>query len=439
MSIGKRFRETYFSTKPLQESDYEYSRKMSIFEGCTARTIYNLTSGAFLAGYASFLGANDAFNGIIGAIPVLAGVISMLSPIYFEKRDKRKLQAVLLNFLHRFILGLMVFIPLIATGRTPRLFLLTGMYFVAYLAISFANPAASGLIIDLTQESTRGKYFGRRESYLLAAGTAVSLVLSRVLDGYKAGGNEYGGFVVVFTVILLFSLANYYFWSSIKEPPVRSKKTSYSLKQVVTIPLKNAGFKKIILFFVLYNIGLQVGGPFFSIYMVTNLKLDYTYIMVMGMISTLVNVILVRVWGKIADSRSWDFVLKCSILMLGITHFTWSFVTGSTGAVLIPLLHIAGGMSWAGIGISTFNIQFIFSPEEGRTVYIGFNAALGGVMGFLGTLAGSGILLLFGNAGVAILPHGVGGMQVLFALSGIILMLCAAFAHFFIRQSDATT
>jgi hypothetical protein len=96
-------------------------------------------------------------------------------------------------------------------------------------------------------------------------------------------------------------------------------------------------------------------------------------------------------------------------------------------------------MSWAGIGISTFNIQFIFSPEEGRTVYIGFNAALGGVMGFLGTLAGSGLLLLFGNAGVAILPHGVGGMQVLFALSGIILMLCAAFAHFFIRQSDATT
>lgn len=438
MFIGKLFRETYYSTKPLEERDYVHSRKMSIFEGCTARTIYNLTSGAFLAGYANFLGANDAFNGIIGAIPVLAGVISMFSPMYFEKRDKRKLQAVLLNFLHRFILGLMVFIPLIVLNQAPRLMLLAFMYFAAYLAISFANPAASGLIIDLTQENTRGKYFGRRESYLLAVGTVISLILSRVLDGYKADGNEYGGFVVVFVVILLLSLTNYYFWSNIKEPPVKSKKTTYSLKQVVTIPLKNSGFKKVIIFFVLYNIGLQVGGPFFSIYMVTNLKLDYTYIMLMSMISTLVNVILVRVWGKIADNRSWDFVLKCSILMLGITHFAWMFVTDTTSVVLIPLLHIAGGMSWAGIGISTFNIQFIFSPEEGRTVYIGFNAALGGVMGFLGTLAGSGMLLIFGASGLRIASLNAGGMQVLFAISGIILMLCAAFAHFFIKQSDAT-
>jgi MFS family permease len=434
MFIGKLFRDTYFNTKPLDERDYEKSRNMSIFEGCTARTIFNLTSGAFLAGYASFLGANDSFNGLIGAIPVLAGVVSLFSPMYFEKLEKRKLQIVLLNFLHRFMLGLMVFIPLIVFGKTPRLLLLSVMYLIAWLAVSFSNPAASGLVIDLTPENIRGRYFGRRESYLLAVGTIIALILGGVMDAFRSGGNEYGGFVTTFSVILLLSVANFIFWSSVKEPQVNSKRTAYRLKQVITIPLKNSAFKKIIMFFVIYNIGLQVGGPFFSVYMVTGLKLDYSYIMFMGMIGTIVNVILVRVWGKIADSRSWDFVLKYSILLLGITHFSWFFVTNSSGVILIPILHVISGAAWAGIGISTFNIQFIFSPEEGRTVYIGFNAALGGLMGFLGTLAGSVLLVVFGGMGLHVSSFKIGGMQMLFAISGIILILCAAYAHFVITR-----
>lgn len=434
MKIGATLKDVFYSTKPLTEQDFEYSRKMSIFEGCTARAIFNLTSGAFLAGYASFLGADDAFNGIIGAIPVLAGVMSIFSPIYFEKRDKRKLLVVLLNFLHRIILGLMVFIPLIAFGKTSRLVMLAAFYLLAYMAVSFNNPAASSFLIDLTPENIRGRYFSKRESVLLGVGTIITLILGRVMDTFKADGNEYGGFVVVFSVILLLSFANAFFWSSLKEPISNRKKTNFSLKQIISIPLKNIGFRKIIFFFILWNIGLQIGGPFFSVYMVTGLKLDYTYIMIMGMIATAVNVILVRVWGRIADSRSWKFVLVNSVLLLGIVHFIWITVNPFTAFILVPIVHIISGAAWAGIGISTFNIQFIYSPEEGRTVYIGFNAALGGMMGFLGTIAGSVLLIVFEGMGLHISSFKIGGMQMLFSISGILLIVCAAYAHFFIKQ-----
>lgn len=434
MLIGERFKEAFYSTRQVEERDYESSRNISIFEGCTARIVFNLTSGAFLAGYARFLGADDAFNGIIGAISVLAGVAQLFSPIYFEKLEKRKLQVAILNFLHRFILGLMVFIPLIAFGRTSRLMLLSIIFFVAHLAVSFANPAASGILIDLTPENIRGRYLGRRESYLIASGTIFALVLGRVMDMFKARGNEYGGFVVTFSVILLLSFANFFFWSRMKEPNIKRRRTTYRVKQIITIPLKNSGFRKVIIFFVIYNIGLQVGGPFFSVYMVTGLKLDYTYIMLMSMLSTITSVILVRVWGKVADNRSWDFVLKYAILLLGITHFTWLFVNNSTAFILVPILHIISGTAWAGIGISTFNIQFIYSPEDGRTVYIGFNAALGGLMGFLGTLLGSVLLVVFENMGLHISSLKLGGMQVLFSISGILLALCSAYAHSFIKQ-----
>ncbi len=433
INLEKKLVNILFNARPSTEKDFEHSRRMSIFEGCTARTIFNFTSGAFLAGYANFLGADDSFNGLIGAIPVLAGVMSLLSPLYFEKKERRKPLVVLLNFLHRFILGLMVLIPLIASGKSERLALLTVFYLVAYMAISFSNPAASAIQIDLTPENIRGRYFSKKESYFLAVGTLFTLVLGPVMDSYKAGGNQYGGFVIMFIIVLLLSFANGYFWLRIKEPDRVKSKTTFKLRQIVTMPLKNLGFRKIIIFFILYNVGLQIGGPFFSVYMVTGLKLDYTYIMVMGMLFTIVDVILVRVWGRIADRKSWNFVLTYSILTLGIAHFSWFFVNGSTAFIMVPLLHILSGAGWAGLGISTFNIQFIYSPADGNTVYIGFNAALGGLMGFLGTLAGSGLLIVMQGMGLNLSGFMIGGMQVLFLLSGLTLMLSAAYSHFFIK------
>jgi Na+/melibiose symporter-like transporter len=433
INLEKKLVNILFDARPSTEKDFEHSRRMSIFEGCTARTIFNFTSGAFLAGYANFLGADDSFNGLIGAIPVLAGVMSLLSPLYFEKKDRRKPLVVLLNFLHRFILGLMVLIPLIASGKSERLALVTVFYLVAYMAISFSNPAASAILIDLTPENIRGRYFSKKESYFLAVGTLFTLVLGPVMDSYKAGGNEYGGFVIMFVIVLLLSFANGYFWLRIKEPDRVKSKTTFKLKQIVTMPLKNLGFRKIIIFFILYNVGLQIGGPFFSVYMVTGLKLDYSYIMVMGMLFTIVDVILVRVWGRVADRKSWNFVLTYSILTLGIAHFSWFFVNGSTAFIMVPLLHILSGAGWAGLGISTFNIQFIYSPADGNTVYIGFNAALGGLMGFLGTLAGSGLLIVMHGMGLNLSGFMISGMQVLFLLSGLTLMLSAAYSHFFIK------
>lgn len=433
--INNKIREIFFNTKPLKPRDYEISRRMAILEGSSARAVFNLTSGAFLAGYASFLGSDDAFNGIISAMSVLAGMIALISPMYFEKRTNCKLQVTLLNFLHRFILGLMVLIPLITSVKSIRLILLAFMYLAAYLSVSFANPAGNGILIDITPENIRGRYFGKRESCFLAIGTIFSLIMGRVLDKYRTEGNEYGGFVVMFSVILLLSFVDGFLWSKIKEPYKDKKKSSFTMKQVITMPLANSGFRKIIIFFVLYNVGLQIGSPFFSVYMVTGLKLDYTYITIVSMIGTLVNVLLVRVWGRIADRRSWSFVLKNSIMMLGITHALWFFVNSETAFVLVPILHVTSGAAWAGIGISTFNIQFIFSPEDGRTVYIGFNTALGGVMGFLGTLVGSLLLGVFEYTNPSIAGMEFSGMQILFGISGALLLVCSAYANFFIKQT----
>lgn len=436
MGIPAFFKAIYFNETPLTEKDYAKGRTFSIFEGGSARTIFNLTSGAFLAGFASYLGAGDSFNGIICAIPILSCIIQLFSPIVFERMEKRKLLVSLFALLHRVFLGLMVFIPFIAKGETSRLVLVTGIYFISYLAASFINPAASGWMIDLTPDSIRGRYLGIRESYVLATSTVFTLIMGRVMDVFKNAGNEYGGFIIMFSLVLLLAAANFVFLSIMKEPPVKRHKSLLDIKKVVSIPLKDKKFKRIVLLFVLWNIGLQIGGPFFAVYMVTGLKLEYTFIMVVNMLGTVLNVFLVRLWGRMADRKSWLYITKLSILMLAATHFMWLFVNHSTAFILVPLLHMAGGASWAGIGISTFNIQFTFSPEEGRTVYIGFNAALSGLIGFASTLAGSVLLGVFQGFKIDLSGFTIGSMQMIFAASGLLLAVCSAYIHFFVKQAE---
>ena len=145
---------------------------------------------------------------------------------------------------------------------------------------------------------------------------------------------------------------------------------------------------------------------------------------------------VVRLWGKLADKRSWILTTKLSIALLAVCHTMWAFIDMKTYTVLMPLSNIIAGVAWAGIGISLFSIQFMFSPEDGRTVYVGFGAALGGIVGFASSLLGSVIVGALAALKFNLLGIIIGNMQVVFFISGILLTVCAAYIHYFIKKSE---
>ncbi len=436
MKILKLIKDVYFSSESLTEKDYQNSRKLFVYEGITARAIFVLATGAFLAGFAKYLGASDQLNGLLGGIPVLAGMIQVFSPIVLERLEKRKFLISFFSLSHRLLLGLMIFIPLIVKDTSAALTLIAITYFVSFLLISFTSPAVSGLLMDLTPEHIRGRYFGRRESFIVAISTVVTLFSGKVLDMFKQSGSEYTGFMAVSIIIIILAFANFYFISSVKEPPIKRSTTSVDIKSIITVPLKDYEFRKVIVLFMLWNIGLQIGGPFFAVYMVTGLKLKYSYIMFLGMLSSIANMITVRIWGRIADKKSWVYTTKMSIGLLAVIHACWFFVNEDTAFLLVPLLHVLSGVAWSGINISIFNIQFTFTPEDGRTIYIGFNAGLNALVGFASTLAGSALIGILSNLNFKLFGVlSVVNMQVVLGLSGVLLGVCAAYIHFFIKSN----
>lgn len=156
--------------------------------------------------------------------------------------------------------------------------------------------------------------------------------------------------------------------------------------------------------------------------MVTGLKLDYTYITFLGLISSSVRVIASYLWGRLADIYSWLKVARCSMFLLGIVHLSWLFMTPETCYTLQPVLQALSGAAWGGIAIAVFNLQYHYAPTEKRVLYVSANSSYAGLCGFFATLLGALLLKILPSVTIGGLM--VTGMQIIFAMSGGLILGC---------------
>lgn len=429
MKLGKEIRKFVEDNKNVSDDNYELSRRRFIVEGCLANSIFALTSGAFLVGYANYLGSNDQINGIIVAIPLLANIIQMFSPLLIERLASRKKLVTVMAVSFRVLLASMILIPFITDIRPVRLFILGAIYLLAYSAASFLTPAAASWIVSLVPERGRGKYFGFRDMCILGFTAAVTLIMGRVLDAFKSASMDLTGFIVVFSVVAVMIVFNGLMLNSIKEPEVVLLKKKLNLKSMLMMSASNKEFRKVVLLSILWNIAGQLSIPFFAVYMVTGLKLSYTFIMVMSIVISITQAFAARKWGRFSDRFGWERSVVISLCFVGSAHVIWMLVNTHTYMFLLPIIQFIAGIGWAGINLSMFNIQFKYAPQEGRTVFVGFNAALAGIAGFTSASVGAVLVgLLSGvkiNIGITVLDN----MLLIFGASGTLIILCGLLTY----------
>lgn len=421
MNLLSKFREIYFNKESLSEEDMRVSRNISIYEGCTARSILTLTSGAFLIGFAKYLGASNEQSGIIAAIPVLAGIVTVFSPIVLEKLESRKLLTCIMCFIGRLMMGLMILIPFISPHKTVRVQLLIWIFLIANLVLIFTIPYVQMWQLNITPEGIRGSYYGKRESIILATVTVVTLLMGQVLDKFEQLGHQFTGFIVLYAFVIVMAFVNVVMLSKIKEPVNPLLESRVSIKNLFTLPTKNKNFMKITFITVLWNLGYQIAFPFTSVYMVSTLQLRYGLVTAMAVLASITSVVSVRFWGKIADKKSWIYIMKLMIVLQILSFVTWFFINADTVYILMPVAHILGGAAISGVNISVNNLQYSYSPADNKTVYMGFSSAVNGIIGFVGTLIGSFFIKATNTIGVSPAGFSIGNMQLLFLTAVLVL------------------
>ncbi|WP_069997200.1 MFS transporter [Cellulosilyticum sp. I15G10I2] len=445
--LGK-IRHQYFMQIPENDQEYKRSRMWFIVDGASAVTIGVLVGGAFLAAILRTLGISDSFNGIISAIPSLASIIQLIGIEFAKRMHKIKLFVCILAIIHRLMFAFLYAIPFLKMSITWKVILCILTFLTAHTLGQMIAPAAGNWISSLVSEDVRGKYFANRDCIMVLVSITVALGTGQVFDRLKAWSNPDMKFLFVSLQILVLAIINFIALSNIKEPRFsyvssdnkemhgklvekRGYKESnehcekfwVTFKQVIS----NKSFRSSIILTVLWQSAFFFSTPYFGIYQISYLKLSYTYIMIMGFAGSLIRIILTPIGGKVADKKSWALVLKTALSVMAFAFIINGFTVPTNSRMMFTIYSILTGAAWAGVAPGLFAIQLDLAPDGDKTAYLGVNAAIMGVCGFLSALAGGYILHLILDRGNQIWGYRVYGQQILSWGSGVLILVLVAY------------
>ncbi|MCC5621689.1 MFS transporter, partial [Nostoc sp. CHAB 5715] len=212
-----------------------------------------------------------------------------------------------------------------------------------------------------------------------------------------------------------------------------SKAEMLTVNSVTTPPVapassiwKNSNFLRFLLYFSFWALAVNLSSPFFNLYMLDTLDLDVSYVTIYNSLQAGATLLMLIVWGKLADKIGNRPILICIGILVAATPLLWLGIGANRLDIWLwlPLLHILAGGTWAAIDLCNNNIQLAIAPTKNQSIYFAIAAAVAGASGALGTTIGS-FIVQFAQ---------FGGLLGLFALSSL-FRLTALIPLLFVKEA----
>ena len=350
---------------------------------------FTMINGAPLTGYLRALGMNDLLYGIIMALPLLGNIAQIPTAYFLETRGHLK-SVFLISGFFRLLWIPITLVPFFIPGlhRPERLAIVTALIAVwagtnAMVGVTF-NSWMGGLVPD----GIRGRFFARRYMIYTIVGALAGLAAGKFLDRVPG----FTGFAILFGIGSLFGAGDITSFFGVESPPQNLSQQRSSFKQLFRLPFTDRRYMKFIRFVAVWNFGFNFAAPFFNVYMLESLKMNYFKIFLLSqIISNLATVLFIQVWGRIADRYGNKPVVAICCAINIMTPFIWCFVTPGNYGLLIPVIYTLIGVSQPGLGVTLNNLSIWLAPEQNRSDFIATYA-------LITSLAGSVLAFICGGA-----------------------------------------
>jgi MFS family permease len=378
-------------TDNVTDAQRDHGLRMLLYDGLCSQAMGVLTGGAFLVAFALLIGAPNAVIGAIAAVGPLAQILQIPAIFLVERVRLRKLLVVASSFASRLfwiaIAGLPWLVP--EAGRVPLLLAALFLYF-GLGAIS--SCSFNSWMRDLVPEGIMGRYFGRRLALATALGAGLSLAAGVAVDWYQGVAEQpVGAYSLLFLVGAGSGLLGVWFLARIPEPRMAEAHTR-GLRHVLAEPFREPNFRRLLLFLGSWNFAVNLSGPFFVVYMLRRLELNMSWVIGLAVTSQFINVLFLRIWGRLADRFTNKSVLGVSGPLFIVSIAVWPFTTLPDRWLLtVPLLiaiHALAGMSTAGVTLAASNIALKAAPPGKATAFLATNALVSGMAATVAPILG---------------------------------------------------
>ncbi|MDD5189648.1 MAG: MFS transporter, partial [Dehalococcoidales bacterium] len=316
----------------------------------------------YITPFALVMKATTAQIGLLSTVPnLLMSAAQLVAPTLSERLGSRRGLVMLMALFHALMWIPILLIPFIFSTNQV-------MWLITFMTISTmfdatSQPAWGSMMADLVPEEVRGKYFGNRNRIAGLVAGAFSYVAAGILQVLT--GNPRLAFSIIFIGAITARLCSLYFLSRMEEPTFKNiaRKTQANIWQIgKTLPATNIG--KFIIFCALFNFSVMLSGPFFSPYMLKELKFNYVIYSIINSAAGLATIAFLSWWGKRTDKAGNIKILRITAFMVPFVPIAWVI---STNFGWLIFAQIYSGFAWAGFQLPSSLFIYDASPQENRT------------------------------------------------------------------------
>ncbi|NMG21118.1 MFS transporter [Brasilonema bromeliae] len=421
----------------ISKPEIRTSLRALTFESVFATVFYSMIGGALLTNFLLELGAGPVEIGLLASIPQLVNLLQPLGAYLVDRSPSFHWYSMFIFVPSRLLW--VILLPAIwlltssdisfdITGHQVLLLTL-GIILVTNIIEALGRAPFLGWTAVLVPQRLRGRYFGFRNSLVSLTNLIGVPLLGLAVSKWPYGTLQGYGVVLVLGVVFGLSSLVSQFWLTDVNPQllkVAGSETSQAQSGGIDLSfLKDANFLKFVFYIAIWCFAVNVSAPFFNLYMLDNLEIDISVVTIYNGIATGANMLLLLLWGKLADRIGNRPLLVFVGVLVGVTPLLW-LGTGADSISLwvwFPLLHVLTGGTWAAIDLCTNNLMMAVAPLGNQSKYFAITGAVAGVSGAIGITCGSFLAT----------QAGAGGLLGLFVLSGV-LRLFALLPLLFVQE-----
>jgi len=276
-----------------------------------------------------------------------------------------------LYFLNVLFVGV---IPLFPAASQARLTMLAITVLTVNILNAVISPGISVWHVQSIPQSVRPHFFSVITMTVGAVVAVMNLAGSKVVDFMTARGMAYEGFLILRGVAAALCVVELVLYSRINEYPYESTGAKFRLRDLVLEPMRNKLYLRTVAVTFLWNIAANMPGSYYTVYLLRNLGVSYSYITVISMINIPVTLLLTPVWRKVLARHGWFKTLYLSVGVFLLHFLVLACVTKKT-LVLYPLSQVMAYVFAVGINLSFTGIPYVNMPEKRQTAFMGFYAS----------------------------------------------------------------
>ncbi len=410
--------------------------KVSNWEAVFSTVHITLTGGAFQTGFALMLGASNFWMGVLSSFPTLAGLFQILSAYFIERRGERKRFTAFFSGAGRLLWLPILLLPFLLPSQARFSgFLL--LLLISSILLSISSPAFTSWMSDLVPPDQRGRYFGRRNMLAGLTTIAVSLPAAWFLD-LAVKRHLFPpavGFSALFGFAVVCGIGSYLCLLKQAEPPMQRMERGgegglRSMLLFYRAPFGDPNFRRLMLFSSFFTAAQFFAAPFYLVYALKVLKLNYAWLQVFATIASLASLLSMPLWGYLSDKFGNRALLAIACFGTGLTPLLWLLTSPQKPtATLISLAvnNLLGGMFWAGVNLTQFNLIIAITPNERKSVYVGAFSAVAGLAGGLAPIVGGIILTALHDVHVLAFGVAFGAYKLLFLINAAMRFIALPF------------